>query len=55
MHKIKKDASISKTKSVENSKSNRILFAEKYNDRVISNKSEMISILKNLRKELEDI
>ena len=55
MHKIKKDASISKTKSVENSKSNRILFTEKYNDRVISNKSEMISILKNLRKELETI
>lgn len=55
MHKIKKDASVAKTKSVENSKSNRMLFAEKYNDRVISNKSEMISILKTLRKELEDI
>lgn len=55
MHKIKKDAAIAKIKAVENSKNNKITFAEKYNDRVITNKSEMISILKTLRKELESI
>lgn len=55
MHKMKKDSDIAKEKVLENSKNNKVIFAEMYNDRVITNKSEMISILKTLRKELEDI
>jgi hypothetical protein len=52
---MKKDSDIAKEKVLENSKNNKVTFAEMYNDRVITNKSEMISILKKLRKELETI